>query len=249
MKAHRASYPIATMTRALGVSASGYYAWCNRSPSPRARADAELTATIRAIHDASRRTYGAPRIHVELRVDHGVRCGQKRVARLMRPAGLQGCHRRKKPTTTRRNRDHERAVDLVKRVFHATEVDRLWVADITYVPTWAGFLYLAVVLDAYSRKVVGWAMCDDLTTELVLDALDMALWQRPPASGLVHHSDSEYVEAGIGSILTSRGGHLHDVGGWTPPGFLTLTPIDAMSFLGTVGCPGATSEALASPVA
>ena len=139
------------------------------------------------IHQGSRGTYGVPRIHAKLAAD-GVAVGRKRVSRLMRRAGIQGISRRRRAWTTRRDRDTRPAPDLVERDFGAPGADQLWVADITYVPTWAGFLYLAVVVDAWSRRVVGWAMANHLRTELVLDALNMALGQRR-ATGVIHHSD------------------------------------------------------------
>jgi putative transposase len=160
-------HPIATMCRALGVSASGYYAWLKRPPSARARADAELSKRIAEIHHHSRATYGAPRIHAELQ-EQGLRVGGKRVARLLRAAGLRGVSRRRWIITTVRDRNARTAPDLVERNFTAAAPNRLWVADITYIPTWAGFLYLAVVLDVFSRRVVGWAMETYLRTELVL---------------------------------------------------------------------------------
>src|SRR5829696_8755715 len=129
-----------------------------------------------------------PRIHAELRLDHGVQVARKRVARLMRTAGLVGCHRRRRGLT-RRDPQAAPAPDLVGRAFTATAPNHVWTADITYVPTWSGWLYLAVVLDVYSRRVVGWAMADHLRTELVVNALDMAIWNRRPQPGLVHHSD------------------------------------------------------------
>jgi len=175
------------MCRLLGVSASGYYAWQQRPPSARAQADAALTESIRAIHERSRETYGMPRIHAELTAE-GRLVGRKRVARLMRAAGLEGISRRRRGRTTRRDRDARPAPDLVERNFSAGGPDELWVADITYVPTWAGFLYLAVVLDAFSRRVVGWSMANHLRTELVLEALNMAVWQRHPEA-VIHHSD------------------------------------------------------------
>jgi putative transposase len=175
------------MCRLLGVSTSGFYAWLVRPPSKRRSQDAALSTTIHAIHEGSRGTYGEPRVHAEL-VAQGVCVSHKRVARLMRAAGLEGISRRKGTTTTIRDRDARQAPDLVQREFAATAPDRLWVADITYIPTWAGFLYLAVVLDAWSRRVVGWAMATHLRTELVLDALNMAVWQRRP-SAVIHHSD------------------------------------------------------------
>lgn len=187
MKANQAVHPTLTACRVLGVSASGYYAWLQRGPSLRAQADTALLARIRAIHERSRWTYGVPRIQAELKAD-GTRTARKRIARLMHAAGLQGVSRRKGCWTTRRDRDATPAPDLVQREFAAAGPDRLWVADITYVPTWAGFLYLAVVLDAWSRRAVGWAMANHLRTELVLEALDMALWRRRPES-VIHHSD------------------------------------------------------------
>ena len=187
MRANRALFPVATMCRLLGVSASGYYAWQQRPPSARAQADAALTESIRAIHERSRETYGMPRIHAELTAE-GRLVGRKRVARLMRAAGLEGISRRRRGRTTRRDRDARPAPDLVERNFSAGGPDELWVADITYVPTWAGFLYLAVVLDAFSRRVVGWSMANHLRTELVLEALNMAVWQRHPEA-VIHHSD------------------------------------------------------------
>ena len=142
---------------------------------------------IRTVHEASRGTYGVPRVHAELRAD-GIRVGRKRIARLMRKVGLQGVSRRRFVKTTVRDRERRLAPDLVERIFAASDPDRLWIADITYIPTWAGFLYLAVVLDAWSRKVVGWAMATHLRTELVLDALNMAIAQRRPKA-VIHHSD------------------------------------------------------------
>jgi putative transposase len=175
------------MCRVLEVSTSGYYAWRKRAPSRRARVDAELTEQIRQIHQWSRGTYGVPRIHAEL-ADSGVHVGRKRIARLMQAAGLQGISRRKFVRTTQRDRSTRPAPDLINRDFTVPGPDRLWVADITYVPTWANFLYLAVVLDAWSRRIVGWAMATKARTQLVLDALNMALKQRRPTN-VIHHSD------------------------------------------------------------
>ena len=187
MRAHQAKDRIATMSRVLGVSTSGYYAWCSRPVSARAQMDASLLDQIRAIHDRSRGTYGVPRIHAELGAC-GVRVGGKRIARLMRAARLAGVSRRKGTITTRRDHDASPAPDLVERNFVADAPNRLWVGDITYIPTWAGFLYLSVVIDAWSRRVVGWAMGTTLKTDLVLDALNMALEQRRP-DGVIHHCD------------------------------------------------------------
>ena len=187
MSSQEAQYSVATMSRLLGVSRSGYYAWAERGPSQRACQDSVLSAGIQRIHEYSRGTYGAPRIHAEL-ASEGTHIGRKRVARLMREKGLRGVSRRKWTTTTVRDRAAVLAPDLVKRDFRAQGPNRLWVADITYVPTWAGFLYVAVVLDAWSRRVVGWAFAVHLGAELVVTALEMAIRQRQPWA-VVHHSD------------------------------------------------------------
>jgi hypothetical protein len=188
MSANQARFPVETMARVLGVSKAGYYAWRHRSPSAHAQADAALLERIRAVHTASRETYGAPRVHAALRAG-GERHSRKRVERLMREADLVGAsHRRGDPVTTRRNDDARPAPDLVDRDFSAAGPNRLWVSDITFIPTAAGFLCLAIVLDAWSRKVVGWAMANHLRAELVLDALAMAVGQRRPKD-VVHHSD------------------------------------------------------------
>ena len=181
-------YPIAAMCRVLGVSSSGYYAWLNREPSVRARTDQRLTNRIEEIHQFSRGTYGAPRIHVELQQED-TRVGRKRVARLMCQAGIEGVSRRRGTRTTVRDPQANPPADLVDRNFTASAPNRLWVADITYIPTWAGFLYLAVVFDVFSRRVVGWAMATHMRANLVVDALNMALVQRRPDAGVIHHSD------------------------------------------------------------
>jgi putative transposase len=187
MKANQAAHSIATMCRMLGVSASGYYAWQQRDASARSVEDATLLEQIRRFHRLSRGTYGAPRIHRDLRAA-GVRVGRKRVARLLKQAGLRGVCRRKWPVTTVRAAHARPAPDLVQRAFTATGPNQLWVADITYIPTWAGTLYLAVVLDVWSRRIIGWAMATHLRTRLVVAALDMAIVQRRPAA-VIHHSD------------------------------------------------------------
>ena len=174
MSANQARFRVATMARVLGVSPSGYYAWRRRPPSARARADAELRARVQAIHGRSRGTYGAPRIHAEL-TEGGVAVSRKRVARVMRSVGVAGVSRRRGPRTTRRNAQARPAPDRVERRFEADAPNRLWVADITYVPTLADFLYLAIVLDVFSRRVVGWAMAGHLRTALVVEALEMAV--------------------------------------------------------------------------
>jgi putative transposase len=181
-------------------------AWRKRGPSDRSIDDAELTLRIRAIHRRSRGTYGCPRVHAELRAD-GERCGRKRVARLMRAAGIAGVHRRRFVVTTVRDPDAAPAPDLVKRDFHPDGPDRLWVADITALPTWAGFLYLAIVLDAWSRRIVGWSMDRSASAELVTQALDMALALRRPGAGLVHHSDQgcQYASLAFGGRMREAG--------------------------------------------
>jgi putative transposase len=176
------------MARVLKVSASGYYAWRRRLVSARATADADLTRRIRTIHAGSYGTYGAPRVHAGLK-DDGLSVGRKRIARLMRAAEIAGVSRRRSaPVTTRQATDHHPASDLVRRNFVAERPNELWVADITFLPTLAGFLYLAVLLDAWSRRIVGWAFSADLKTRVVLDALDMALATRKP-DNVIHHSD------------------------------------------------------------
>jgi putative transposase len=195
VKAHQGQYPITTMCRLLEVSTSGYYAWRDRAPSARQQADAVLTERIRQIHRDSKGSYGAPMIHQEL-LDQGVKVGRKRVARLMKAAGLQGVTRRKWVTTTQREPAARPAPDLLGRDFTASGPDQRWVADITYIPTWSGFLYLAIVLDVWSRRIVGRAMATHLRSDLVLQALEMAVQQRQ-ADGVIHHSDQ-------GSQYTSK---------------------------------------------
>ena len=182
-----AVHRVATMCRVLEVSRSGYYAWLKRETSDRARANAALLKVIEEIHEESDGTYGAPRVHAELE-DRGPPASLNRVARVMREAEIQGVSPRKWTHTTLRGKRDRPAPDLVDRDFTATGPDQLWVADITYIPTWAGFLFLAIVLDVWSRRVVGWAMATHMRTELVLDALDMALARRKPR-GVIHHSD------------------------------------------------------------
>ena len=187
MKANQADYPVRRMCGLLGVSPSGYYAWVNRRPSARERADRVLRDRIVDIHSRSRGTYGAPRVWAELAAD-GFCVGRKRVARLMRQARIQGVHRRRRVITTSQNPERVAAPDLVRRDFTADRPDQLWVADITYVPTQAGFLYLAAVIDVWSRRVVGWSMRDNMATPLVTDALDMAITTWRPDQ-VIHHSD------------------------------------------------------------
>ena len=206
MSAHQAVFPVVVMARVLGVSESGFHAWRNRHPSAHTVADAALLKRIRTVHASSRETYGAPRIHAELRA-RGEKHGRKRIARLMRAAGLAGASRRGgSVVTTRRDRDARPAPDLVDRNFVAVRPNQLWVADITFVPTASGFLYLAVVLDAWSRKIVGWSMANHLRAELVLEALEMAIGQRRPNS-VIHHSDqgSQYTSLAFGNRCREAG--------------------------------------------
>jgi putative transposase len=227
--AEKANFPIRVLCKVLGVSRSGYYEWRNRLPSRRCRQDATLTAKIREIHRRSRQTYGSPRVHAELRA-LGIRCSRKRVERLMRQGGLKGCMRGRSRATTRRG-NRSAAEDLLERDFVATQVDKIWVADITYIATAEGFLYLAFILDVYSRRVVGWAMEGHLRTEIVVDALRMAVWRRKPAPGLVHHSDQ-----GVQYTALSFSQGLKEVG-ITPSMGRTGTALDnamAESFVSTL---------------
>jgi len=187
--AEKANHPVSLLCEVLGVSRSGYHAWHKRPVSDRARVDARLLELIAPIHEESRRTYGSPRVHAELRLEHDVRVGRKRVERLMRHAGLSGMLRRRRGRTTVSAPGIGTAPDLVARDFNPTAPDRLWCADITYVRTWEGWLYLASVMDCYSRRIVGWALAEHLKAEIVVDALEMAVARRRPDAGLVHHSD------------------------------------------------------------
>jgi putative transposase len=187
--AKKAEHSIKLMCRVLEVSRSGYHAWAVREPSARAVADLALGERIAEIHLDSLRTYGSPRVHAELLLEDGVRVGRKRVERLMREAELSGQVRRRRGKTTIRVQGVRTAPDLVERDFAPSAVNRLWCADITYIRTWEGWLYLASVMDCYSRRIVGWALADHLRAELVVDALEMAVARRRPDAGLVHHSD------------------------------------------------------------
>ena len=206
--AEQAAYPISVRCRVLAVSRAGYYAWVRRGVSVRTQADIDLTATIRQVHAQSRATDGAPRVHAELAAC-GVRVGRKRVARLMRAAGLAGCRRRRRGVrTTGADPAATPAPNLVARDFHPPALNRLWVGDITSIPTDEGWLYLAALLDACSRRVVGWAMADHLGTDLALDALTMALTRRRPAAGeLVHHTDRgcQYTADRYQAVLAAHG--------------------------------------------
>ena len=203
---HASQYPVAVLCRVLGVSRSGYYAWRTRPASCRRRADGQLAAQIRQIHAASRRTYGSPRIHAELQ-DQGVRCSEKRVAHVMRRAGIRACQPRRSRTTTDSRHALPVAANLLNREFAAPAANTKWAADITYIDTSEGWLYLAVVLDLFSRRVVGWAMQSTLERGLVLDALEMALAQRQRTTTLVHHSDrgSQYASGDYQARLAAAG--------------------------------------------
>ena len=203
---NRAEHRICTMCRVLEVSTSGYYAWRRRKASPRQQKDEDLLSKIKVIHKRSRGTYGAPRLHIQL-AREGTFVGRKRVARLMRQAGIQGVSRRRWTLTTVRNQRAQPAPDLVERDFSATGPDLLWVADITYVATGSGFLYLAVVVDVFGRRVVGWSMKSHLRTSLVEEALEMAVCQRRPPGGLIHHSDQgcQYTSLAFGARCRKAG--------------------------------------------
>lgn len=199
--------PVAVCCRVMKVSTSGYYAWLAQPCSDRDRADAVLTNTIVDIHRMSRRSYGSPRVHAELRLGLDTFCSRKRVERLMRQAGVAGIHRRRRGGCTRRD-GTEPSDDLVKRAFDPIEPDRLWVTDVTEHPTGEGKVYLAVVLDAFSRRVVGWSIADHIRAELVVDAVQMAIWRRQPPEGqVIAHSDhgSTYTSWAFGRRLRSAG--------------------------------------------
>jgi putative transposase len=188
VKANQAVLPVRALCETLKVSTSAYYDWRDRPLSQREQANAILSESIRQAHRASDETYGMPRIRAEL-ADADIHAGRKRIARLMRAMGIQGVSRRRAwCVTTQRNQRQRPAPDLVRRVFIAKQINELWLADMTYIPTWEGFLYLAVVTDACSRKVVGWAFGVQMTADLVISALNMALHTRRPES-VIHHSD------------------------------------------------------------
>jgi putative transposase len=206
IQAEKANHHVRTLCRLLGVSSSGYYAFCSRPPSRRALQDLELTEQILTIHQASRRNYGAPRIHAALQFE-GRRCAKKRVARLMKRACIQGVPTRRRYCTTRRAASQPIAPDLLGRNFTAAAPNRVWVADITYVATVEGFLHLSAIEDLFSRAVVGWSMAPHLRTELVADALAMATTRRRPQAGLIHHSDQgcQYTSLEFGRRLKESG--------------------------------------------
>jgi len=215
--AERANHTVTMLCRVLGVSRAGFYAAERRPPSPRALADQRLLAEIRRIHKDSRETYGIPRVHAMLG-RRGIRVGRKRVARLMRTAGISGLVKRRKGKTTVRVPGVATRPDLVRREWSPTEPNRLWVADITYCRTWEGWLYLAAVVDCFSRKVVGWSLRQGLEAELVTEAVEMAVARRRPDRGLVHHSDrgSQYVSLAFGERCREAGIDLSMTAGGSP---------------------------------
>lgn len=213
----RNEFSVVLMCKRLEVSPSGYYAWRNRPPSKREMANRELKATIRKVLDESGQTYGSPRIYQVLR-KLGLLCSPNRVARLMRAEGLCAKQVRRFRSTTKRNESHRAAPNVLQRDFEVERPNQKWLADITYVQTLEGWLYLAAILDLFGRQVVGWAMDERITTELTLRALKMALRQRRPGPGLVHHSDqgSQYTDSRYQALLAARGIQvsMNGVGTW-----------------------------------
>lgn len=207
ISAERASFPVSVMCELLGVSRSGFHEWSTRAPSDRALADAWLIERIKAIHEENLRVYGSPRIHAELRMQYGIKVSRKRVERLMRQAGISGLVPRKRRRTTIQVPGVRVADDLVERNFRPVAPNVLWVADVTYLRSWEGWVYLAAVQDAYSRRIVGWQMAEHMESSLVLDALQMAISQRRPEPGLIHHSDqgSQYVSLAFGQAARGAG--------------------------------------------
>jgi len=199
--------PVSLACELLEVSRSGYYEWATRALSDRELTVAWLTEKITAIHAENREVYGSPRIHAELRMAYGVEVSRKRVERLMAQAGISGLSYRKRGRTTIRVQGVRVADDLVKRQFCPEEPDVLWIADFSYLRTWEGWLYLAAVQDAFSRRIVGWSMADHMREELVIDALTMAVRRRRPDPGVIHHSDQggQYVSLGFGQTCTRAG--------------------------------------------
>jgi transposase InsO family protein len=204
--AEKASYPVRLLFRCLGVSRSGFYAWRDRAPSDRSREDARLKVKIKAFHTASRHSYGSPRIHRDLR-EEGDHVSRKRVARLMRELGLEGVHKRAYRTTTDSNHRLPVAPNVLMRDFEVNEPDTAWATDITYIRTTEGWLYLAAIMDLFSRRIVGYAMSERIDRALVLDALSKALQQRPGARDVVHHSDrgSQYASGDYRDALNDAG--------------------------------------------
>ena len=202
---HQDKYAVSRMCTMLGISRSSYYAWRKRKPSQREHHMQIMLGHIREIHKLSRKTYGSPRVHVELK-RQGIACNQKTVAKLMRLDGIQGQRKRRRVTTTDSNHCFPITANLLNRDFYADQPNQKWVADITYIPTAEGWLYLAGVLDLFSRKAVGWEMSNRIDADLVESALRMALYQRQPGRGLIHHSDrgSQYASHQIRNLLAAN---------------------------------------------
>ena len=199
---HRHEFPVSRMCQVLTVSSSGYYAWRTRPVSAREMANRHLVEKIKVVHTESHETYGSPRIYRELK-DDGLACSENRVARLMRRHGIRAKQTKRYKSTTKRNQARPVAPNVLKRDFVADRPDRKWLADLTYIPTREGWLYLAAILDLYSRRIVGWAMADRMTGDLTQRALKMAIQQRKPGSGLIHHSDqgSQYTDTAYQALL------------------------------------------------
>jgi len=217
IKDHQDEFPVTRMCQELEVSSSGYYAWRHRPPSAREMANEELCKKIEAVYNDSDGTYGSPRIYRELKAQ-GVSCSENRVARLMKLRRLRAKQVRRYKSTTKRNKKHRVAPNLLKRDFAADRPDRKWLSDITYIPTQEGWLYLAAILDLYSRRIVGWAMSARMTSDLTLAALRMAIQQRRPTAGLIHHSDqgSQYTDQAYQDLLKAHGVQpsMNGVGTW-----------------------------------
>ena len=214
---HRDKFPVTLMCKVLSVSPSGYYAWRKRPASAREMANQELYKKIQAVYNANHAVYGSPRIYRELK-DQGVACSENRIARLMRLRGLRAKQSKRFKTTTKRNKAHRAAPNLLKRNFEANQPDQTWLSDITYIRTLEGWLYLAAILDLYTRRIVGWAMSDRMTSALTMSALQMALQQRQPAAGLIHHSDqgSQYTDGTYQALLKDHGirASMNGAGSW-----------------------------------
>jgi len=220
------------MCRALKVSPSGYYAWRDRPPSAQEMANQDLFEKIEAVYHENHGVYGSPRIYRELE-DQGVACSENRVARLMRLRGLQAKQTKRFKTTTKRNKAHAVAPNLLDRNFEAEQPDEKWLADITYIATREGWLYLGAIMDLYTRRIVGWAMSDRMTSDLTIAALEMALLQRQPDAGLLHHSDQgrQYTDRKYQALLRDHGirASMNGTGSW-----YDNAPME--SFFGTLKC-------------
>jgi len=217
MEDHRDEFQVRRMCSELNVSFSGYYAWRKRPPSAREMANEKLYKKIKSVYNDNHGVYGSPRIYQELKKQE-IACSENRVARLMRLRGLRAKQFRRFKSTTKRNKAHQAAPNRLQRDFEADRPDQKWLADITYIATLEGWLYLAAILDLYSRRIVGWAMSERMTSDLTISALNMALQRRRPASGLIHHSDqgSQYTDQAYQALLKNYGIHasMNGVGTW-----------------------------------